>query len=489
MSPLTDRVLSFVDLLRANDVRVSTGEVCDALQATALLDDDGAVVERDVLRGVLSACLVKDADDDARFLDLFDLHFRHGLDGAEPSLAVPLAAALEERGLAEDVARALAARLLAPTSDAERADDAAEMDSLVRALVEGDRDRLLELLRLALARLDVRALVSPLQVPYFGQRLLSGVGADARSLARLGARAKDADDEGGAVVEGARDGDHVLGPLLDERLLALRRLAARLVREELSKRSGERALREGALVDRPLRALTVDDEARLRALVRALCERLRARLHARARRTRRGRVDTRAVMRKSLATDGVPMTLAHRRRRRERPDLFVVCDVSDSVRAASSFMLQFVYSLVDLVRRVRAFAFVDRVGEVTELFRAHPIDVAIERVMTGEVVSVSANSDYGRALRELAALHLDGLTRRTTVVVLGDGRTNQRAPEEWVVAEMRRRARQVVWLCPEERGLWGVGDSRMPLYARHVDRAVVVRSLADLSRAVDRLLL
>lgn len=150
-------------------------------------------------------------------------------------------------------------------------------------------------------------------------------------------------------------------------------------------------------------------------------------------------------------------------------------------------MLQFVYSLVDLVRRVRAFAFVDRVGEVTDLFRAFPIDVAIDRVMQGDVVSVSANSDYGRAFKELAARHLDGLTRQTTVVILGDGRTNQRAPEEWVVAEMRRRARQVVWLCPEERGLWGIGDSRMPLFARHVDRAVVVRSLSDLSRAVDRL--
>jgi uncharacterized protein with von Willebrand factor type A (vWA) domain len=104
-------------------------------------------------------------------------------------------------------------------------------------------------------------------------------------------------------------------------------------------------------------------------------------------------------------------------------------------------------------------------------------------------VNVFANSDYGRALRELAAGHLESVTRRTTVVILGDGRTNYRPDEAWIVAELRRRARAVLWLCPEARGTWGFGDSRMPAYARASTRSFEVRNLAELARVVDQLAL
>jgi uncharacterized protein len=105
------------------------------------------------------------------------------------------------------------------------------------------------------------------------------------------------------------------------------------------------------------------------------------------------------------------------------------------------------------------------------------------------VISVHSNSDYGRSLREYAAAHLDGVTRRSTVLILGDGRTNYRPDEAWVVDELRRRARAVLWLCPELRGTWGFGDSRMPQYQRASTRTFEVANLAQLTKAIDTLVL
>jgi uncharacterized protein with von Willebrand factor type A (vWA) domain len=485
VTPLGERLLAFVSLLRENGVRVSTHETEDALAAIRLLDDL-AVQERASLHALLSTTLVKNAADEEMFDRLFALHFRfHTITDAR--LAEDMRAALVARGMSEADADLAIERLSLASHDAER-------ESLEAALVAGDVDRLLELFRRVLDDVDLRSLRSPLQVPYYGQRLLSRVGAESAG-ARLRARAQGGTSgggEGGASVDGDdafADEQRLVESVVDEKLLALRRLAQRLVREELEKRSLSREGRPDALLEKSLRALTPDDERRLKELVRRMCARLLARAHRRTRRARRGRLALKATLRKSLATDGVPSVVVMKRKRRERPEIVVLCDVSDSVRQASTFMLQFAYSLVELFRRVRGFVFVDRIGEVTEIFRRHSIDDAITRVMQGESVSVLANSDYGRALKEFAAMYLDGLTRKTTVVILGDGRTNQRPPEDWVVAEIRRRARQVVWLCPEEEGLWGFGDSRMPSYARHVDRVFVIRSLADLSRAIDHLVL
>jgi uncharacterized protein with von Willebrand factor type A (vWA) domain len=485
VTPLGERVLSFVALLRENGVRVSTHEVEDAFTAIRLLDDE-ALEARASLHAVLATTLLKRADDESVFERLFALHFRfHTMTDAR--LGEDLATALLARGLSgDDAARALA-DLLRRSPDAER-------EALDAAIAEGDVDHIVALFRRVLDDVDMRTLRSPLQVPYYAQRLLSQVGADAAG-ARLRTRAAAGASGGGEGGKGAREGvalDEFAGTLesvIDDKMLALRRLAQRLVREELEKRTLSREGHPDSLIEKPFRTLSPDDERRLQELVRRMCARLRVRVHRRARRARRGRLFLKLTLRRSLATDGVPSVIAMKRKKRDRPEIVVLCDVSDSVRQASTFMLQFAYSLVELFRRVRGFVFVDRIGEVTDLFRLHTIDDAIARVMQGEAVSVMANSDYGRALREFAAQHLESLTRKTTVVILGDGRTNQRPPEEWVVEEMRRRAARVVWLCPEEEGLWGFGDSRMPSYARHVDRVFVIRSLADLSRAIDHLIL
>jgi hypothetical protein len=229
--------------------------------------------------------------------------------------------------------------------------------------------------------------------------------------------------------------------------------------------------------------------ARLRVEVRRLARKLRTQASLRPRVRRRGRLDVRRTLRRSLSTGGVLVELRRRLRRVERPRLVVLCDISDSVRTVSRFMLELVYTLQELFDKVRSYVFVADLGEVTGLFRQHEIDTAVRLAYEGAVVNVAANSDYGRALEQFAARHLDAVTSKTTVIVIGDARSNYNPPNVERLAEVRQRAKRVLWLNPEAPAAWGFGDSAMRDYEPHCSKVVVANSLASLRKVVDGLVL
>ena len=221
----------------------------------------------------------------------------------------------------------------------------------------------------------------------------------------------------------------------------------------------------------------------MRRAVLRLAERLRGRERVRRKRARRGRIDARRTLRASLATGGVPFRPARRARRRDKPKIMVLCDVSESVRTASRFMLELVYAVQDLFAGTRSFVFVSDLGETTELFERRTPDAALGAIASGRVVSGADNSNYGRALRAFEATHGRGIDRRTTVVILGDGRTNYHEDEAAIVRRLRERARAVLWICPEGQGGWGSGDSAMPRYAAAATKVLVARTARELEAA------
>jgi len=196
-----------------------------------------------------------------------------------------------------------------------------------------------------------------------------------------------------------------------------------------------------------------------------------------------GRVDSGATMRRNMRFDGVPFRPVTVRRAEDRPRLVVLADVSLSVRATSRFTLNLVHGLQDLFSQVRSFVFVADVAETTELFRDHPGERALGIVAGGDVVDVAADSDYGRVFGDFLAEHSSAVSRRTTVLVLGDGRTNGRDPNLAAFEEITRRARETVWLTPEPRYSWGLGSCDLPAYAEFCDRVRVVADLRGLERA------
>ena len=166
----------------------------------------------------------------------------------------------------------------------------------------------------------------------------------------------------------------------------------------------------------------------------------------------------------------------------------MLCDVSDSVNNVARFMLQFVYALQEEFSGVKSFAFVSDLGDLSDLFRIHELERAIELALSGHVLNVFANSNYGEAFEQFVERHLGLVNRRTNVLIIGDGRNNYYPPREDCLAMVRRQCHRLIWLCPEAPASWGFGDSAMNSYEPHCDSVAVAYNLRSLHQVVSELL-
>jgi uncharacterized protein with von Willebrand factor type A (vWA) domain len=459
------RIEEFAGLLRQNGLRISPAEVADAARATLAV----GLEEKAPFRGALRATLVKRGTDAAVFDRLFELYFV-GIKDLLEGLQGSLLAALEAEKLTGDELEQAAQEL-----------SRMQLSDLTQALVQGRADDLARLLRTAMQDVDFRGLTSPLQRGFYSRRLIQAAGGtkSEQELQAFLARLKDAGLDPRSL--------ELVSRRVSTTLKSLEEAARRVADREQKARDPEQK-GENALVHRNLASLTPQEIERMRGVVRRLAERLKARLSRRRKVRRRGALSVRRTLRKNLSTGGFPAKLVFRSRRAERPEVLVLCDVSDSVRNVSRLMLQFVYTLQELYARVRSFVFVSDVGEVTHLFKKMDVSSAVDLATAGKVINTSANSNYGHALKMFERTWMGSVTRRTTVIIIGDGRTNYNPPNAHVLLELKRKARRVLWLCPEEEASWGFGDSEMPLYARYCTRVVVVRSVDDLARAAAEVL-
>jgi uncharacterized protein len=459
------RIVEFSEVLRQNGLKVSATETLDAVRALS----EVGLADRGLTRTALRATLCKRASDVPTFERAFDFYFSgaaRSLEGLDRSLAARLA----EEGLLEgDELRMVVAWL---------ASLGGQLAPLTRATLRGDRAQLAGLFREAALELDFSRLESSLQAGFFGRRLFAGAGGDAlrSELATLG-------DELAARGVSAR-GLEIVGRQLSQALRQVEEAARAEVQRQVKARLRQGA---GSLGDKPLATLTRQELTRAEAAVRALAQKLKARLVKRRRSRRRGQLNPLRTLRKNISAGGIPMVPQFRSRRPERPDVVVLCDVSDSVRTTSKLMLLFTWTLQSLFARVRTFIFVSELGEVTRIVKEARAEEALDLAASSGVISVAANSNYGRALAQFARVHLGSVTRRTTVLIIGDGRNNFHAPNTWALEDLTRKAKRVVWIATEPATNWGSGDSEMATYARAVSQVVVVRTLDDLTRVAAQL--
>jgi hypothetical protein len=186
-------------------------------------------------------------------------------------------------------------------------------------------------------------------------------------------------------------------------------------------------------------------------------------------------------MRRNMRFDGIPFTPVTVSRAEDKPRLVILADVSLSVRATARFTLHLVHGLQDMFGQVRSFAFVSELIEVTDLFADHTVEDALGMIFGGDMLDVDANSNYGETFGTFLEDHASAVNRRSTVIVLGDGRGNGNDPNIEAFAEISRRARETIWLTPEPRYSWGLGACDLPQYAEFCDRIRVVRDLTGLS--------
>ena len=199
----------------------------------------------------------------------------------------------------------------------------------------------------------------------------------------------------------------------------------------------------------------------------------------------RGKLDIRRTVRRSLAHEGIPFELIWRTEKVDRPSIVCLCDVSRSVAAAAQFLLTFLYSLNEVVHDLRSFAFAGRLIEVDSLLAQLPVEEAIGQVLREIGFQ---QTDYGKSLEDFADKHLTCLDRHTTVIVLGDARSNYAGARLDIFAEIAKRSRAVIWLNPEPETYWGSGDSEMRRYERFCHIAQTCNTLAELEHIIEHVL-
>jgi uncharacterized protein with von Willebrand factor type A (vWA) domain len=461
----------------------------------------GALDDRETLRCVLRVALVKDRRDEDLFDELFDRYFRlepltapqppghgHGhedltdLGAAEEFTISPEPPQTPRQGHSHgkpaDIRDFFRPEDLAASwnlhQEANKIDLAGMTDEIVLAKERGRQDvsgpRLqLDTSRLHGAGTPGKLITSP------GTRLDAGLSV-AEEQALLGwLDDPDLDLAAAAWPRGSRGEIAGLGELLKRHLAALAAVDRRAV--ESPERHGPRAAVIGEA-----------ERFRLEETLRRLARTMPGALTHRRVVAGRGRVDPARTMRASMRYDGVPFRPVMVARKEDKPRLVVLADVSLSVRHAARFTLYFVHGLQRLFGQVRTFAFVAGTAEVTDLFAEHPAERAVEKIFGGDVLDVDADSDYGAAFGRFREEFPDTVTRRTTVVILGDGRGNGHDPNLDAFEEITRRARQVIWLTPERRNMWRLGRCDLPCYEELCDRVEVVRDLDGLDRATDDIL-
>lgn len=464
------RLLEFASLLRRNGIRVSTAETLDALRAAAIC----GIRDRTQFKSALRATMVKRSPDVPAFDSLFDSYFS-GIGDMVEEIGAESAAGMsgeELQDLLDRLAR-LMEQMDPPPSE------------LARALVAQDTATLERLLREASGQEPRAPADSPTSVPAAVRRMMERLGA--------GSLSEDMDRLLEALREaGASDAEiEALREYLEQRMQDLGKMLKRLAELEGQRRERpeDREKERERLLDKSFYYLSASEIRQMREAVSALARKLRNLMSIRRKHVKRGRLDVKRTIRGSLEFGGVPFRIRYEDKRKERPQVVILCDVSDSVRNVSRFMLQFVHSLQDLYSRVRSYVFVAEIAEVTRLFSDNDIQTAINESINGNVVNVYAHSDFGRAFKDFHGAHLEVIDSRTTVIILGDARNNYNVANEWVLRDIHERAKQVVWLNPENRSTWGFGDSEMSKYAPHCDVVEECRNLRQLYRVVDRMVL
>jgi uncharacterized protein len=460
----------FVRAVRGAGVPVGISQAVDAAEILTVVD----LLDREQLRHGLAAVLLQRAAHRPAYDVLFDLWW-------------PVGERPAGTGGSDDDPDGEPGDPTLDAADGEHGDPRELADrmreQLARLLLEGDDEALRRFAREAVGRLG-QGQQSPSGQSFFSYRVMRALSPDTL-VAQLLAGLLGDDDRGGLAEQVARQ-------TVRERLAAFRAAVEAEVRRRTAAEKGREKVAKSAV--RPL-ADQVDflraqqaDLAELRRTVAPLARRLAVRLSARRRMGREGRLDFRKTVRASLGTGGVPVVTHHRPRKVHKPELVVLCDVSGSVAGFSHFTLMLTQALREHFTGVRAFAFVDSTDEVTRFFRpgADVADAVTRIGREADVVSFDGHSDYGNAFEVFADRWPAAVGPKTSLLVLGDGRTNYRRPGLPVLADLVRRSRTAHWLNPEPRRLWGSGDSAADRYGEVVDM-VECRNAAQLTEFITTL--
>lgn len=456
---MEERIIKFINALRAGGVRVSLAESADAFKAIDVL----GIKHRDQFRMSLRTTLVKEADQLPVFEELFPLFF--GSDDQPPMMNISddltpdeanmLAQAL--RKFNEDLRKMLEKLMNGEQLSQKELDRLAKMVGLNQADDMRYKEWMVQRMKKALQFKEVQEALKELA------ELMAQMGMDKER------------------VEQMRQLLMANQQALEDQL---RQYAGQHIAENMSERPPEDSVE--SLLNRPFNSLSDGDMDRLRKEVQRLAAILRTRVALRQKRAKSGQLDAKATIRANMKHGAVPIDLRYREKSM-KPKLVVICDISTSMRPASELMLSLLYAMQDQISKTYSFAFIDHLEFISPDFQQKDPREAVSAVLD-RMPSGYYNTDLGNSLTQFQHDYWDTIDSRTTLIIVGDGRNNYNDPQLDVFKHMARRSRRTIWLTPEAPTLWGTGDSDMLKYAPNCNVILQANTLSELSAAVDKLL-
>lgn len=442
---MAEQVLTdFIRALRSADVRVSTGESIDAARAVSIIGYGDRERLSDTLRCVLAKSPVEKETHDR----LFNLYFSRSQSGNSAS---------------------------SEAAESQSEEDGEAAPDILSLLENGDEAQIAIAMEQAAREVDLANIQFATQVPYYSQQMMKALGVERLET-----------DMMNSFRERSPEGDQRAQDLIDGRqeMFGRAREHAQQAFETFGAGATE-LFRQDFLSEKSITSLDRRDLERMRALVEKMAKRLASKHSRRKRKKNRGQLDIRKTLRSNAGFDGVPFELAWRQTKKDRPKIVAICDVSGSVAQVVRFFLMLLYSLNDVVPDIESFAFSGRLKAVGDTLERQDFNPAMDEIIN--TIGMSS-TDYGQSLSDLKTEHWQEIDRRTTVIILGDGRSNYGDPRVDLFQEMAGRAKRVIWLTPEGRGQWGSGDSEMLRYRPYCNSMTHVTTMKDLERVIDEAL-
>ncbi len=484
---------NFIRALRLMDVPVSTGEALDTIRTVDVV----GYRDRELLKASLRLVVAKSPEEKVIYDDVFDKFFapppshrkgEGGQDGKsqsedggeERSSDNAQSEQSNDSGETQASSQGQNRGGSEAQSGGSGSEQGGESQSALERLLElaqpGNEEALAVALQQAAERVQVNDISLFTQRPLYAQRILQELGSRELDDAILD-QLRERTEEGEARAQVLMD--------TRSRLYA----AAREVVDQRFELFGEAAseqFRNEVLQDKSLRTLDRRDAERMKNIVRKMAKRLAIKHRRKQKKDNVGRLDLRRTLRANTAFDGIPFDVKWKTKKRDKPKIVTICDVSNSVSAYVQFLLMLLYNLQDVVTDIRSFAFSSRLVDVSDILEANELEEAVGIILR-EVGMGS--TDYGAALTTLYNDHWSTIDRRTTVLILGDGRSNYTNPRLDIFRELDGYAKRIVWLNPEAESQWGTGDSEILKYKPFCSVLERCATVKDLGRAVDEVLL
>lgn len=471
---MVNLTLKFAACLRALDMRVSTAEVLDCVAHLKLVD----VTDEPLFKTVLKANFSKSRRDHSIFDHAYELFF-HQL---QADLRLQDIQAMEEAASQPDASLVLQKELV------DHLKTQIEMDPASQALINflsGEPLTYMKFLR----NLQIKAEAAKVINSNLGQlterlEVMLRINAMRSMIPLFGG-------EGSGHAPGNNETLKNLQDRMDKRLdqayqLLLKDPAPENESLNIVTASHSRSRNLG---DVPFANLSQPQIEEMRETIRQLVRKLNDIVTLRFATRNRGALDIKKTLRKSAKYNGVPLELAFRDKPRRKGKVVALCDVSSSVWSAARFMLNMLYSLQDCFSKVKSYIFVAGIADVTDFFDRYDTNEAIGKIMTEADIEYNVLTDYGSTFLDFKKKQMQVLDKKTTLIIIGDGRSNYLNPREHILQEMREKVRRIIWLNPEPERFWRTGDSQIMTYKAYCHELRVCRNLNQLTEFIETLVI